>query len=336
MNIHSGYGSPDLIGGADNDSFTLHAGKGTQTMDGGAGTDCLRLFGSRSAYRLEQGADGSTTLLVGAERISLKNIEQVQFGDEILSLDQALKPQQGTAADDVVQLFGHQRSFDGGAGADTVYIDAYLQYGAIAFEHDATTGRWTVQTDKQSVDLQGVEFLQFNDLRIDLRENGAALLGPTRLRSDDRDNDLLSNDFAHSLYGGKGNDRLDGRGGDDILGGGLGEDTAVYRGDLSEYVVELDLRTGQAWVRDTVAGRDGKDELGNIEMLQFGDRLVRLEDVAKTFTSPEPVLPFVEDVGFIDMPGVWFGVGFATADFEPVVLTGLSLVEVGLELLPSA
>lgn len=82
--------------------------------------------------------------------------------------------------------------------------------------------------------------------------------------------------------GGAGNDRITGneldnvlvgRGGNDTIDGGAGNDTAVFTGARSRYVVETTtLASGviQATVRDTT-GADGTDTLFNVEQLRFSD-----------------------------------------------------------------
>ena len=288
MQINGSKGQTLLMGSAEDDGFWLYSGKGTQVIDGGAGTDTLRIEHDFGAYRLERNSAGEVLLSVGNERIILRNIEQLQNGEQVVPLEQALLQQQGTAGNDSVQLFGHQTQYDAGAGVDTVRLAGSVASGGFQFEHDPASGRWTVQTSTQTLQLDGVEVLQFDDLRVDLRESGAILLQPTRLWQPGADRDLLGNDFGQSLWGGEGNNHFEGRGGDDFLWGGPGEDTAVFRGKLSDYVIQLDLRTGMADVMDKMAGRDGKDWLFHVDKLQFSDGLFDIKDVAQ-IVEPELV-----------------------------------------------
>jgi len=65
------------------------------------------------------------------------------------------------------------------------------------------------------------------------------------------------------IYVGAGNDTID---------GGGGTNTAVFRGNLSEY--NISFVGSQMVVSDTVAGRGGVDHLTNIQFLKFADTTV--------------------------------------------------------------
>ncbi|KAA9012998.1 hypothetical protein F4U94_16965 [Sphingobium limneticum] len=81
---------------------------------------------------------------------------------------------------------------------------------------------------------------------------------------------LLGNDGANKLVGNSGNDSFYGRGGDDIIVGGAGYDTAVYTGDIDDYVI-LREQDGSFKVIDRDPGRDGSDVLTGIEKWTFAD-----------------------------------------------------------------
>lgn len=66
------------------------------------------------------------------------------------------------------------------------------------------------------------------------------------------------------LNGGEGDDLLHGGAGNDSLNGGTGVDTAVFSGSYKEYHFQNRLT-----VTDTVAGRDGKDQLQDVEKVTF-------------------------------------------------------------------
>jgi len=88
-------------------------------------------------------------------------------------------------------------------------------------------------------------------------ENNSNILG------NDQDNQLSGNDGNNIITGGKGNDSIK---------GGAGEDTAEFSGNYSEYkITKTDNNTV---VLDTVTGRDGNDELMEIEVLKFKDKEV--------------------------------------------------------------
>ena len=79
------------------------------------------------------------------------------------------------------------------------------------------------------------------------------------------------------LVGGIGNDVFLGLGGDDTLDGGPGGiNTAYFRGEATDYLVETDPVTGVTTVTDlrdpaTTPDHDGTDRLINIQILRFAD-----------------------------------------------------------------
>jgi hypothetical protein len=78
-----------------------------------------------------------------------------------------------------------------------------------------------------------------------------------------------------TVTGTAGDKVLLGTAGNDSLDGGLGQDTAIYSGFRSDYVV-LTASTGKTLVVDSVAGRDGKDSLQNVENIRFGTEALTL------------------------------------------------------------
>lgn len=72
-----------------------------------------------------------------------------------------------------------------------------------------------------------------------------------------------------TLRGGSGNDRLTGGGGDDRLFGDAGIDTAHYPAGRAAYATS---RVGDTLVVSATSGPDGRDELQQVERVQFADR----------------------------------------------------------------
>jgi hypothetical protein len=75
-----------------------------------------------------------------------------------------------------------------------------------------------------------------------------------------------------TLRGGEGDDRLIGGPGDDVLDGGPGIDTAVLMRARSDYTVTPGA--GSSLVVQARVGFEGRDQLTEVERLQFADRLV--------------------------------------------------------------
>lgn len=87
-----------------------------------------------------------------------------------------------------------------------------------------------------------------------------------------KNTNILGNDQDNRLTGNDGNNMISGGKGSDIINGGKGEDTAVFSGNYSEYKIIKTVK--KTTVTDTVSGRDGTDELTDIEVLQFKDKKV--------------------------------------------------------------
>lgn len=104
------------------------------------------------------------------------------------------------------------------------------------------------------------------------RGDAAALTGSELgdiLATDDAGDTLLGLGGDDDLRGGAGYDTLTGGTGDDRVDGAGGTDVAVFSGNMTEYVLTQD--SGTISVADTVAERDGTDQLTGIETLQFVD-----------------------------------------------------------------
>jgi serralysin len=90
---------------------------------------------------------------------------------------------------------------------------------------------------------------------------------------------------ADTLTGTAADDKLEGDGGNDMIDGGAGMDTAVFRGERSNYVFTV-LGNGDLQVA-SVDGRDGTDILHSIELLEFkGDNVIRADVVTADTTAP--------------------------------------------------
>lgn len=93
---------------------------------------------------------------------------------------------------------------------------------------------------------------------------------------------------ADTLTGTAANDKLEGDGGNDMIDGGAGTDTAVFRGERSNYNVTV-LANGDIQVASK-DGIDGTDTLRAIELFQFSNQTVTRADVAAADTTP-PAAP---------------------------------------------
>ena len=86
-----------------------------------------------------------------------------------------------------------------------------------------------------------------------------------------------------TLYGNGVDNAITGDFGNDTIDGGAGQDTAIFKGLKSEYVI-TSLNNGSYTIRDKVANRDGTDTISNVEYLSFKDGVLSLKAPA-----PAPV-----------------------------------------------
>ncbi len=85
---------------------------------------------------------------------------------------------------------------------------------------------------------------------------------------------LFGGSADDTLRGGGGNDKLVGGGGNDTLDGGSGLDIAIYAGTRNAYSIS---RTLDGFLITDQAGGDGKDNLVDIERIQFNDTVYALD-----------------------------------------------------------
>ena len=109
--------------------------------------------------------------------------------------------------------------------------------------------------------------------------------------------------YADTLSGGGGDDTITGGYGNDTIDGGAGNDTAVFSGPRSAYTVQA---TANGWIfTDSIAGRDGRDTVTQVESFNFGGTLTSLSalmasmQAAPVFTSIGPAI-----TGYLDTGGV--------------------------------
>ena len=101
------------------------------------------------------------------------------------------------------------------------------------------------------------------------------------------------NTLGNILQGSAGNDTLQGGTGDDVLDGGAGSNTAVYVGNISEYVLTAGAQGNVVQVKDNdlANGNEGTDNLSNVHTLRFADGDLQVQvgrkadQLVNTYTS---------------------------------------------------
>lgn len=91
---------------------------------------------------------------------------------------------------------------------------------------------------------------------------------------------------SDTLIGKGGNDILAGDAGADTLDGGSGEDTAVFNGNVSDYLAVLNAETGVVTITDLRSvSPDGTDTLANLERFEFADGIFVLEALLSGYAT---------------------------------------------------
>ena len=164
---------------------------------------------------------GNDTVLAGAG----DDVVYGDAGDDTLSGGDGTNVLYGGAGDDTFVGGDGADSFSGGAGQDNL---DYSGSGA-AVNVNLTTGALSGGDADNDTIIQGIDGVigsDFDDTLIGFDHEGTA----------------PADTFTNELFGGGGDDYIEGRGGDDLLDGGTGDDT-ILGGDGS----------------DTVYGGDGND-----------------------------------------------------------------------------
>ena len=144
-----------------------------------------------------------------------------------------------------------------------------------------------------------------------------------------------------TVYGGSGNDVIEGDAGNDYLDGGDGlTNTAVYKGQRSDYVVQYSAVTGTYTFNNT-SGPEGLDTLKNIQLVKFNNGLYDLTTTGLTLHTDGVVTP-PNSIGTVIVSGAAApgnslqalvldadGVS-GTVDYQWQVLNGFSWSDTGI------
>jgi hypothetical protein len=104
---------------------------------------------------------------------------------------------------------------------------------------------------------------------------------------------------ADRIVGNSNGNIIRGNGGNDDIDGGLGSDEVAFNGQRSEYFIQ---KSGVKYsISDSVANRDGKDQVVNVESLRFSDKTV------VSPTSLDPIGVSIAD----QLSVVYFGRGIS-------------------------
>jgi Ca2+-binding RTX toxin-like protein len=142
---------------------------------------------------------------------------------------------------------------------------------------------------------------------------------------------LFGMDGNDKLMGGDGDDYIYGGKGDDNIDGGKGIDTAFYTGNFADYLINLsghnDLRTT---VADQTSGRDGTDQLRNVEYLRFHDAIFEVANNVTHYSDHAMSGQELQSTGN-PHPGIpWWSGGGVSPDHYNVADINAAHIELGL------
>ncbi|QBE63356.1 calcium-binding protein [Pseudoduganella lutea] len=238
----------------------ITAGVGNDTIDGAAGTDRYVIQGDLADFQRQSPSDKDLVLVKGTQKITLRNIEEVEFSDGVKSIDQLRvnvasqgnDTLTGTAGDDEMNGLAGADQLTGGKGDDTYFLDNV----------DDTV----VELANQGIDTVNIGISAKITYTLGEHIEHAAIMSTAAINiiGNTEDNTLTGNAAANALTGGAGNDTLIGGKGNDTLDGGAGND--FYSVDATGDKVQEEANGGYDIVETTVA----KTTLAaNVEELRF-------------------------------------------------------------------
>jgi trimeric autotransporter adhesin len=284
--VGNGLGN-EIRGGTGNDS--LFGDSGNDTLDGGAGNDWLGgEFGDNSII----GGEGNDFVVYANKDFSANSriIVNLETGtrtggggtDKITGVEGVIASQfndtlVGSSGDNYFEGLSGNDSIDGAAGVDTVGY--WVNTGVVV---DLEKGRaFSAGTSLGNNGSDSISTVQSQFQTV-----------PTIATTDEVGLDTLSNienitgsGFSDLLIGNQFDNRLEGRGGNDYIIGGAGQDTVSYR-TLGMYGDVTSTPTGGAnysqgvtvdLAMKTVSGGAGNDKLESIERVmgsQYSDTLI--------------------------------------------------------------
>ncbi|MEO8318967.1 MAG: calcium-binding protein, partial [Bradyrhizobium sp.] len=220
--VNGGSGNDVAFLGAGNDTFTWNPGDGSDTVEGQSGTDTLQFNGANINERIDISANGGRVRMtrdVANITMDLNDVENINVGalggaDTITVNDLT-----GTDIKQVaIDLSATPGSGVGDGQADTIIINA--TNGSDVINISESNGVITVSGLGEDITIKGFEGandrLVINGLGGDDVINASGLPAGFQITADGGDGDDI-------LLGGLGNDTLTGGNGDDILLGGGGQ-----------------------------------------------------------------------------------------------------------------
>ena len=299
--LYGGAGD-DLLSGGDGDD-QLWAGSGNDILEGGSGYDTANFEGPIGDYEITTNADGTYSVFDasgnhgGGTVIIFSDIEAFNFsGETILPepsdqevLAAMLVTHSGADGADTIKGTNKADVIMSGSGGDTVLGMGGSDYVVAGSGEDAVNGGsgsdylfggWDSDNLTGSAGGDLLDGGAGSDILAGGMGNDTLYGGfdNDRLYGGKNDDALYGEIGNDLLNGGKGNDLLSGGYGDDVLVGGKGKDTALFSGDLGDYMIQWNGNDSLTVTDMRASGADGVDILFGIEELQFADTTVDADD----------------------------------------------------------
>jgi Ca2+-binding RTX toxin-like protein len=285
-------GDDKQLGSAGNDAFLGTAGNDS-IWGGTAGNDSISYNAASTDFAYVANANGSFTLVdmrngapLGVDM--LRSIESIRFTDVTLSAQDLATSlpryvsgslsgdnQVGSSGNDVFgSSAGNDRIWGGAGGVDRLLLSGNLADYKVT---RASDGLFTL-TDLRAANSEGVDAVRaidtfvFADKTLSEAELSAraAAAQPNVLSGTSSNNVLLGTGQDDVLTGGAGNDR--------VWGGASGNDTAMYSGKFSDYII-TDNDNGSLTIVDKRANGDGTDVVRDVETFRFADKSVTAANI---------------------------------------------------------
>ena len=269
-----GTNGDDIVYGSDVDNHSgrigqgddqINVGYGDNIVYGGAGNDTIKAYGAGSNYL--DGGDGHDSIIGGWGKEG--DVLVGGAGNDVLN-------GVGTNDTDVVIYSGNKSDYDisdpkTGWKSNFIVVKD-LRDGS----PDGTDAIQQIYTEKiQFADgLYDIETTEFEKgVFIHIGNNVDVEVEDTnKIVGTDHDDVLIGSDENNYVIGNKGDDTLIGNKGDDYINGGKGKDLALFAGKFSEYKVS------KKGVDTIVVGPDGRDQVREVEFLQFDDGVLDVEN----------------------------------------------------------
>jgi Ca2+-binding RTX toxin-like protein len=314
--LNGGAGNDSIEGGSGNDLLVggdgadlIEGGSGDDRIEGGNGTDVANYSDAASNYSITRLANGTVIVedlrgtsgtgidtLIGIETLRFATVS-IPVVDIVASLTVASTNAGQTEGNSGSKAFTFSVTRTGnltgassanwavtGSGSNaadaTDFAGAVLPFGNVSFAAGETAKVITVNVSGDNA------FEPDDGFTVTLSAPSVSTMIATAaasgmIRNDDSDvvtgttgsDSLLGTPRDESLFGLDGDDFLRGNAGNDLIDGGGGLDFAIFSQTLAQSTI-----TRQAPTALIISGPDGNDRLTGIELLQFADGVVQLDD----------------------------------------------------------